>query len=100
MRWDRAQASGSTFTISLLDASNTTVDSFTYVGSTPNVSYEVPVPGLPLVSHTGPVGFTPGLQFDGSGFVAPIPEPETYAMLLAGLGLLGWRIRARKVTKG
>lgn len=23
----------------------------------------------------------------------PIPEPETYAMLLAGLGLLGWRMR-------
>ncbi len=23
----------------------------------------------------------------------PIPEPETYAMLLAGLGLLGWRLR-------
>ena len=46
MRWDRAQASGSTFTISLLDASNTTVDSFTYVGSTPNVSYEVPVPAF------------------------------------------------------
>jgi hypothetical protein len=25
--------------------------------------------------------------------VASIPEPETYAMLIAGLGLLGWRIR-------
>lgn len=23
----------------------------------------------------------------------PVPEPETYAMLLAGLGLLGWRLR-------
>lgn len=27
------------------------------------------------------------------GYVAPVPEPETYAMLLAGLGLLGWRLR-------
>lgn len=25
--------------------------------------------------------------------VIPIPEPETYAMFLAGLGLLGWRLR-------
>ncbi len=25
--------------------------------------------------------------------IAPVPEPETYAMLLAGLGLLGWRLR-------
>lgn len=24
---------------------------------------------------------------------APIPEPETYAMLLAGLGLVGWQLR-------
>lgn len=27
---------------------------------------------------------------------APIPEPETYAMFLAGLGLLGWRMRNAK----
>lgn len=26
---------------------------------------------------------------------APVPEPETYAMLLAGLGLLGWKARSR-----
>jgi len=29
-------------------------------------------------------------------FTAAIPEPETYAMLLAGLGLLGWHARRRK----
>jgi hypothetical protein len=28
--------------------------------------------------------------------VGAIPEPETYAMLLAGLGLLGWHARRRK----
>jgi len=28
--------------------------------------------------------------------VSPIPEPETYAMLLAGLSLLGWRMRKAK----
>jgi len=27
---------------------------------------------------------------------APIPEPETYAMLLCGVGLLGWQARRRK----
>ncbi|MDP2028030.1 MAG: PEP-CTERM sorting domain-containing protein [Thiobacillus sp.] len=26
---------------------------------------------------------------------APVPEPETYAMLLAGLGLVGWQARRR-----
>lgn len=36
------------------------------------------------------------------GFVptntAPIPEPQTVAMMLAGLGLLGWRLRRRQAT--
>jgi len=29
-------------------------------------------------------------------FAAPVPEPETYAMLLAGLGLMGFMARRRK----
>ena len=33
----------------------------------------------------------------GVRFAAPIPEPETYAMLLAGLGLLGFAARRRKL---
>lgn len=28
--------------------------------------------------------------------VAPVPEPETYALLLAGLGLVGWMVRRNK----
>jgi hypothetical protein len=27
---------------------------------------------------------------------APVPEPESYAMLLAGLGLVGWAARRRE----
>lgn len=33
-----------------------------------------------------------------SAVLAPVPEPETYAMFLAGLGLLGWRLH-RPVAK-
>lgn len=29
-------------------------------------------------------------------YVSPVPEPETYAMLLAGLGLLGFSLRKQK----
>ena len=29
-------------------------------------------------------------------FISPVPEPETYAMLLAGLGMLGWLARRRQ----
>lgn len=36
---------------------------------------------------------------DGGGVLAPaIPEPETYAMLLAGLGLIGFMARRRKIS--
>ncbi len=37
-------------------------------------------------------------KVEGS-FPSPIPEPETYAMLLAGLGLLGFAARRRKVKE-
>lgn len=30
------------------------------------------------------------------GNLSPVPEPETYAMLIAGLSLLGWRIRSAR----
>jgi hypothetical protein len=36
-----------------------------------------------------------GMAYDHFIF-APVPEPETYAMLLAGLGLLGFMARRRK----
>jgi hypothetical protein len=29
---------------------------------------------------------------------APVPEPETYAMMLAGLGLLGGMARRKKMS--
>jgi hypothetical protein len=43
----------------------------------------------------------PGIQLGitsagGYNPVAAIPEPETYAMLLAGLGLLGFMAKRRK----
>lgn len=54
-------------------------------------------------------GLTPGTKYwinlKGTGTdasysltLAPVPEPETYAMLLAGLGLMGTIARRRKVA--
>lgn len=31
-----------------------------------------------------------------SAFAVPVPEPETYAMMLAGLGMIGFMVRRRK----
>lgn len=43
-----------------------------------------------------------GIQQTAQGYdftlqaIHAVPEPETYAMLLAGLGVVGWRLRGRK----
>ena len=34
----------------------------------------------------------------GDTLLSPVPEPETYTMLLAGLGLLGFMAPRRKET--
>lgn len=47
------------------------------------------------------------LPFNGNGFLslqytavtAPVPEPESYAMLLAGLGLIGAAVKRRKAKQ-
>jgi hypothetical protein len=33
------------------------------------------------------------------GQLAPIPEPETYALMLAGLGVVGWSARRRRAQR-
>lgn len=43
-------------------------------------------------SANGPWTFTDEIDFVG----APVPEPETYALMLAGLGVLGWSARRRR----
>ena len=43
------------------------------------------------MSLSGAIG-SPGV----TSFAAPVPEPETYAMLLAGLGLVGFMAKRRK----
>ena len=38
-------------------------------------------------------------SYGGNVAVSPIPEPETYAMMMAGLGLVGFMARRRKKTE-
>jgi hypothetical protein len=40
-----------------------------------------------------------GASFGGAVMLAPVPEPETYGMMLGGLGLLGVLARRRKANK-
>lgn len=50
-----------------------------------------PTAEIRAISFTGM-----GLVADNVTFTTPIPEPETYAMMLAGLGLLGAMTRRRR----
>jgi len=41
-----------------------------------------------------------GASFGGAIALAPVPEPETYGMVLGGLGVLGFLARRRKARQG
>ena len=41
-----------------------------------------------------------GGEIGSPGVVAAVPEPETYALMLAGLGLLGFMFRNKKSALG
>lgn len=49
--------------------------------------------------QAGNFGLLDGIGDNAVGFAAAVPEPETYAMLLAGLGLMGTIARRRKDKK-
>jgi hypothetical protein len=40
--------------------------------------------------------YSPGVDVHGTFSVTAVPEPESYAMILAGLGLVGFMVRRRK----
>jgi len=54
-----------------------------------NTVHHITVLGTPLANTQGFIGSL-------SLKVTPVPEPETYAMLIAGLGLVGFMARRRK----
>lgn len=54
-------------------------------------NYYLQVSGT-LVSDTG-------ASFGGAMMLAPVPEPETYGMMLGGLGVMGFLARRRKAKQ-
>lgn len=58
------------------------------------VSLTAPLILTVLGTATGPIG-----TYSGNFAISAIPEPETYAMMLAGLGLVGFMARRRRKTE-
>ncbi len=71
-----------------------------FTGGAAPGNYQLHVAGTKTGSGTGSYAGNIILSpvENGHPVVSPIPEPETYAMLLAGLGLLGFSARRRKNT--
>ena len=61
------------------------------------LDYNQSLSGLSYITVTGISNASGGAIYAGE--IAPIPEPETYAMLLAGLGLMGAVVRRRGMKK-
>jgi hypothetical protein len=51
--------------------------------------------GFRILSVVGATNGTLGGSFNGAISVSPIPEPETWAMMLVGAGLVGFQLRRR-----
>ena len=75
------------------DVPGTTFD----LGSVQILRFDENISVLNVPFPAGPLGNVPaGWVWNAWDHVGVVPEPETYAMLLAGLGLLGFMARRRK----
>jgi hypothetical protein len=106
---DRAGGSGNTVTLTAYDFTGQLVGTRSFVenvgflgtlelSGVGNFHKVVVSAGLANPSSGG-IGMDLVTYGDLSPIAAPIPEPETYAMMLAGLGLLGAVARRRKVSQ-
>lgn len=64
-----------------------------------SLSWDQPITGPAYLNITGVTTGSLGGLYSGSISVSPVPEPESFAMLLAGLGLMGAVVRRRSMHK-
>lgn len=69
-----------------------------FAGNNSTYTFNLPSAGDYHLDITGTATGLAGGVYSVSISAAPVPEPETYAMLLAGLGLMGAITRRRKAA--
>ena len=69
-------------------------------GESLSLTWDQPLTGAAYLNVTGITNGTQGGQYSGLIGISPVPEPESFAMLLAGLGLMGAVVRRRSKHKG
>jgi hypothetical protein len=74
----------------------TKIDFDFFVAAQGNYDLRFATPGIPLLPAGQPYNFITLDHVELTALAAPVPEPETYTMVLAGLGLIGSFARRRK----
>jgi hypothetical protein len=86
-----------------LNTANAGMDAGPYTDSTAIFNWDGTDGGTYTLDYTATVptggfaGVQYGLHLTGTVALAPVPEASTYGMMLAGLGLVGFAVRRRKL---
>ncbi|MTV40968.1 PEPxxWA-CTERM sorting domain-containing protein [Duganella radicis] len=80
------------------DHSATVQQTFNYTGTWTTFNFNASFSGLSSLTWQQGPALGGKFEFDNINVTA-VPEPETYAMLLAGLGLVGVAARRRKQAR-
>lgn len=79
------------------DPDDSLITSLSFDSTAVNQTFSLVGPGDYYYQVTGDINGNLGGSYLLSSTVTPVPEPEMYAMLLAGFGLIGFSLRRRVV---